>query len=271
MGNSATFQLPHDARFLNLDEPNLARIFNYFAGGVTNFEVDRAAAHKLLEHFPFMRTIVRLGKAFSQEAAKQLYLEGFEQFLDLGSGIPAEIGIHTFAPTAHVVYTDINPVAVGYGSSLYTNLQHVTYLHCDAREIDAVCSKQPLLDALNWESKMAVGLNFLPLLFTPEEVAYLFETLDQILPKQSKIFQFICARTVNDVSEAYISFQQLLRPFNFSIHLHTVDQLLKIMKPWKPVQIEPVINYLGLTSNLHDMGLSEQLGLTCSAIFFERA
>ncbi len=68
--------------FLDTSVPNLARIFDYLAGGITNFEADRQAAAQMLQIIPSLGKWVRLRRAFVQEAASQLHQAGFRQFLD---------------------------------------------------------------------------------------------------------------------------------------------------------------------------------------------
>ena len=46
--------------FFNTDVPNSARIFDYLVGGTANFEVDRAAAAKLIHIWPFLLKVICL-------------------------------------------------------------------------------------------------------------------------------------------------------------------------------------------------------------------
>ncbi|NJN55503.1 MAG: hypothetical protein HC804_12560 [Anaerolineae bacterium] len=108
---------------MNTEVPNLARIFDYLAGGSINYEIDRQAAEAMLTIIPSIGKWVRLRRAFIQEAASQLHAAGFRQFLDFGSGMPADDHIHAFAPDAHVVFSDLNPVAISYGQSILQTMK----------------------------------------------------------------------------------------------------------------------------------------------------
>ena len=113
---------PEAEVYLDTAVPNKARIFDYLLGGDANFKADRAAAAKISRIIPSLPKWVRLRRAFVQEAAYTLYQNGFNQFLDLGSGMPTENDLHVAVPKANIVYSDTNPVAVSYGQSLFAEL-----------------------------------------------------------------------------------------------------------------------------------------------------
>lgn len=254
--------------FLNLTEPNLTRIFDYLAGGVTNFAVDRQVADQLLARYPFLQTMVRLGKAVTQEATKQLYQEGFEQFLDLGSSIPSEIGIHTFAPRANVIYTDIDPVAVSYGNSLFSSLENVHYAQCDVQEIHYYFEEEPLKDLIDWKNKVAVGLNFLALFLPPAALQKMVSMLSKTLPKRSKIFQILYTKQDEKVDSAHDAFLSLLRSYRFSVHIEPMEAVVSQMLPWRPSLLQPASQYLGL-QNVLEPFQHHQISVQCSAAIFE--
>ena len=96
------------ASFLDTTKPNLARVFDYFAGGSTHFEADRIAASYMLAEFPAIKKWVQLREAFSFEAIQVLHDNGFSQFLDLGSGMPSKDAVHQLIPNSTFIYSDIN-------------------------------------------------------------------------------------------------------------------------------------------------------------------
>lgn len=257
--------------FLNTTTPNLTRIFDYLTGGVTNFDVDRQAANQMLKTFPLMQTWVRLGKAFIQEAVKSLYQEGFVQFLDIGSSIPSEEGIHTFAPAAQVVYTDINPVAVSFGNSLFSKLDNVEYLFGDARNISQIFNDLLEKKLIDQTEKLAIGLNFLFLYLTPEQNSSLAKALFDHSPFGSKVFQILYPRSVDEFDPAYVQFQEMVQDINFKMSLYTMDEYLEMMHPWKPSRIESVNSFLGLPENMFNSTAENSLGLGYTAAFFEKA
>jgi hypothetical protein len=93
-----------------------ARIYDYFLAGIHNIPADRAAAETILTMFPATRLATQVNRAFLPRALRLLCRSGVTQFLDIGSGIPAEGNVHKTAqeavPDSRVVYVDIDPVAV---------------------------------------------------------------------------------------------------------------------------------------------------------------
>lgn len=255
--------------FLNTKRPNLTRIFDYLTGGVTNFEVDRVAAEKILMAFPMMRAWVRLGKAFIQTAVKQLYTEGFVQFLDLGSSIPTDEGIHAFAPAGNIIYTDINPVAVSYGNSLFSKLENVEYIYGDARNITAILQSDACRHLFQNEKKLAIGLNFLFLYFSPDQNRQFIQQLYKQVPYGSKIFHILYPRMAKQEDKGYNTFKQIIEHINPNFQLYTMSEYLDMMRPWKPVHMEPINTYLGLPENLY-MTKDDPLALDVTAAFFEK-
>ncbi|MEM7332546.1 MAG: SAM-dependent methyltransferase [Chloroflexota bacterium] len=259
-----------DGYYLNTTQPSLTRIFDYLTGGFTNFEVDRIEAKKMLQSFPLLQTWVRLGKAFIQEAVKQLYQEGFVQFLDIGSSIPSEEGIHTFAPAANIIYTDINPIAVSFGNSLYSKIQNVEYIHGDARNVTDIFEAPKTKELVNQSEKLAIGLNFLLLYLSPQENQYLAKSLFEQASYGSKVFQILYPRSVGEFDPEYIKFQEMIQQANMRMNLYKLDEYIEMMHPWVPVRIEPVHQFLGLPEGSLDTTIEDTLGLGYTAAFFEK-
>ncbi|NKQ34180.1 MAG: hypothetical protein HF973_01040 [Chloroflexi bacterium] len=167
--SAKTTVAPNTAAFLDTTIPNTARIFDYLAGGMSNFEVDRQAGEEMLKIIPSLRKWVRLRRAFIQEAAQRLTSDGYTQFLDLASGMPTEDHIHAFAPDARVVYSDINPVAVSYGDSLFADLVNVAYIRGNANELDQLLTAREVRRLIDREKRVAIGLNALFLFLSESE------------------------------------------------------------------------------------------------------
>nr|WP_063910012.1 SAM-dependent methyltransferase [Herbidospora yilanensis] len=109
--------------------PNVARIYDYLLGGKDNYVADRAAADRLLELVPDLRTLVWENRYFLGRAVRELAERGVRQFLDIGSGLPTRDNTHEIlraklaemsVPTEHgrCVYVDNDRVAVLHGQLL---------------------------------------------------------------------------------------------------------------------------------------------------------
>jgi hypothetical protein len=100
-------------------------MYDYYLGGHHNFPVDRAAAQQVIAAFPDMPLVAQANRAFLRRAVRFLSDQGITHFLDLGSGIPTVGNVHEVAqrlnPDAHVVYVDVDPVAVAHSRMLLAN------------------------------------------------------------------------------------------------------------------------------------------------------
>src|ERR1700722_13414139 len=110
-------------------DPNVAhvaRVYNYWLGGTTNFPSDREAAKQAMAAYPNLATSARANRAFLARTVRYLAAErGIRQFLDIGTGIPAADNTHevaqTVAPQSRVVYADHDPIVLAHARSLLTS------------------------------------------------------------------------------------------------------------------------------------------------------
>jgi hypothetical protein len=107
----------------------VARVYNYFLGGDTNWEVDRSFGEYVLAQFPLVRRITFAHRLFLHRVVRRLIrVHGVRQFLDIGSGVPSAGATHEIAddwaihqkrrPRTRVVYVDNDPVAVAHAELL---------------------------------------------------------------------------------------------------------------------------------------------------------
>jgi hypothetical protein len=69
--------------------PNVARIYDYWLGGKDNFAADRDAADRQARAIPQLPWLARQNREFLRRVVRFLAGQGIEQFLDIGSGLPA--------------------------------------------------------------------------------------------------------------------------------------------------------------------------------------
>lgn len=256
--------------FLDTTVPNMARIFDYFLGGSTHFEADRQAAEVILKIMPSMRKWVRLRHAFVQEAAQILHQEGFVQFLDIGSGIPVGDHIHASLPTIRVVYSDINPVAVSYGSSLFADLENVTYVFGDARDIQSLLIHPDVTQLIDVQQKVAIGLNALILFLPPADITRVLQTLYDWVAVGSKIFVVFQTRQDGGVSDGYYQILGLSTAAGFPIQLYTLGECLDMIYPWQLSYIEPITDFLGLPPGFVTDEDRTEVGMLLYAVFLSK-
>ncbi|MEU2877066.1 SAM-dependent methyltransferase [Streptomyces sp. NPDC007070] len=125
-------------RSIDISVPSVARIYDYYLGGSHNFEVDREAARKAMEHLPGLPKIMQANRAFMRRAVRFALDEGVTQFLDIGSGIPTFGNVHEIAqaarPGSRVVYVDHDPVAVTHSEAVLAGNDDADVVAADLRK-----------------------------------------------------------------------------------------------------------------------------------------
>lgn len=253
--------------FLDTSLPNLARIFDYLLGGTTHFEVDRQAADKMLELLPSLRKWSRLRRAFIQEAAQILYHEGFTQFLDLASGMPSEDHLHAFAPGCRIVYSDINPVSISYGRSLFNERDNLAYIRGNGRNPQEILQAPEVLKLLNLDEPVGIGLNSLQLFLAEDEVHHLAKTLFDWAPAGSKLFLVFQTHGNLETPERYYKFLDLCRQAQLPIELNTLQDSVEMLQPWHTSLVEPISQFLGLPEDFITEADREGIGMAFYAAF----
>lgn len=256
--------------FLDISLPNTARVFDYLAGGNANFQADRQAAEEMLKIMPSLRKWVQLRRAFIQEAAYRLHESGFHQFLDLGSGMPAEDHIHAFAPGARILYSDINPVAVSYGSSLFTDLDRVDYVRGDAKSIAELVHSKEARNLIHLDEKVAIGLNGLILFLNRDENKTLAQYLYDWAPENSVVFVVFQTRGIDKLPASYEQFVEITKSAFLPINLYSLQENLDMMVPWKPSLLEPITNFLGLPDDYISEDEQEGIEMAFYAVILEK-
>jgi hypothetical protein len=123
--------------------PNVARIYDYVLGGKDNYAADREAAEQIIAAFPETPEGVRQNRLFLQRAVEYLAAQmEIRQFLDIGAGLPTRQNVHevahAFAPDAHVVYVDKDPVVCVHGRAILEGTAEVAMVEADLRDTTAI-------------------------------------------------------------------------------------------------------------------------------------
>ncbi len=124
------------------NRPSAARIYDAFLGGNHNFAADRAVADRARELVPELPGIVQANRAFLRRAVRFAAGRGIRQFLDLGSGIPANGTVHEVArevqPEARVAYVDLDPTAVLHAREILGADRRTVVIQGDLQRPEAV-------------------------------------------------------------------------------------------------------------------------------------
>jgi SAM-dependent methyltransferase len=125
---------------------NVARVYDYWLGGSHNFLPDQDLGRAIAAVEPNTRAMARENRAFLGRAVRFLADAGIRQFLDIGSGIPTQGNVHEVAqhaaPGAHVVYADIDPVAVAHSKAILAGTDSTVVIEADLREPEKILADQ---------------------------------------------------------------------------------------------------------------------------------
>jgi hypothetical protein len=163
---------------IDVDRPAVARVYDYYLGGLHNFAVDREFAARVLQAMPDLPTHAQENRAFLRRAVRFLTAQGINQFVDLGSGIPTVGNVHEVAqradPGARVVYVDWDPVAVAHSRAILDGNDRARVIAADLRQPTQVLDDPDLRQLIDLDRPVAVllvsVLHFVPDDDRPQEI-----------------------------------------------------------------------------------------------------
>ncbi|MGD0703949.1 MAG: SAM-dependent methyltransferase [Trebonia sp.] len=139
---------------LDTSKPSPARIYDYMLRGTHHFDVDEAAAKRIVSAVPEIKDCAWSNRGFHQRAAAWIARQGVKQFLDIGSGLPTIGNTHDVVqkvhPDARVVYVDHDPMVELYSQTILDPQGTVSVLCADLRDPDSILghpSVRALLDS----------------------------------------------------------------------------------------------------------------------------
>jgi SAM-dependent methyltransferase len=128
---------------VDLSSASIARVYDYFLGGKEHLEVDRRAAHALLNVVPEAAEIAKDNRCFMRRGVEYLVRDaGIRQIIDVGSGLPNAGNVHEVAhaidPSIRIVYVDNDPVVLAHARALLAIDEHTTVVVGDLRKPEAI-------------------------------------------------------------------------------------------------------------------------------------
>ncbi len=222
-----------DTKEINTNIPSGSRVYDYTLGGSHNFEADRQAAQYMFSLLPSTPKWVRLLRSFMQEAAAQLGEEGFDKFLDLGSGLPTADHIHAIVPNARIIYTDFDPVTVTYGLELTKDLPNVRFLQADVRNLDGILQSPVVEEMFGADRRVAIGLNGMTCFFEEEELKQLFTRLYDWAAPGSKLFCTFETKNPAMVTPKLEQFLGMFAQMGSPYYFLTPETTRAISHPWR--------------------------------------
>ncbi len=157
---------------VDINQPSVARVYDYYLGGSHNFQADRAFAAQVIAAVPDMPWVIQENRAFLRRAVRFIAESGINQFVDLGSGIPTVGNVHevvaTINPDAKVVYVDHDPVAVAHSRAILDGNRHTVVIAADLRKPADVLAHPELNRLVDLARPVGVMLNAV-LHFVPDD------------------------------------------------------------------------------------------------------
>ncbi|MFF2557632.1 SAM-dependent methyltransferase [Nocardia sp. NPDC058058] len=220
---------------IDLDRPSASRVYDYFVGGMHNFEIDRELAQMIEKFTPNVAETMRANRDLLRRAVRLLTDAGIDQFLDLGSGIPTVGNVHEVAqarnPQARVVYVDIDPVAVAHSQAILDGNPLTTVIHADVAQADSILSNPDVRQLLDFERPIAVLLLGV-LHFVPDEsdpAAAVAKLLDACVPGS---YVAITHATADGQPQEVLDAQKLSGRTSTEITLRGRDEIAAYFGDW---------------------------------------
>jgi O-methyltransferase involved in polyketide biosynthesis len=145
---------------IDVTRPSVARVYDYWLGGKDNFASDRDMGGRMAEVNPALPQLVRHNREFICAAAARAAAAGINQFLDLGSGLPAHPAVHEavrqVTQDARVCYVDIDPAAVIHGQALLARGEGLAAVRADLTEPETVLADPRVRAVIDMSEPVAV-------------------------------------------------------------------------------------------------------------------
>jgi len=148
---------------IDTTQPSVARVYDAILGGKDNFAVDRAVAAEAMATVGDRGNGARLNRAALGRAVRYMVLQGVDQFLDLGSGLPTVQNTHQIAktinPAARVVYVDNDPSVSLHGKALLADDASTIVVLADIRTPDVLLAKPAVRGLLDFGKPLGLIIN----------------------------------------------------------------------------------------------------------------
>jgi len=198
---------------IDVSVAHVARVYDYWLGGKTNFASDRAAAQAASRAAPHVMEGVRGNRAFLARVVRYLVGQaGVRQFLDIGTGIPAADNTHEVAqaqaPECRVVYVDNDPIVLSHARALLTRGSKgaTAYLDEDLRNTpEIVAAAAATLDFTQPLAVMLIGI--LQCILDEDDPAGIVKRLMDAVPPGSYLAISHPARDIDVVGMRNLAFR----------------------------------------------------------------
>jgi hypothetical protein len=156
----------------DIRKPNVARVYDAMLGGKDNFAADREFVAAVLRVAPNAPLGAIANRQFLRRVVRYLTLEaGVTQFLDIGSGLPAQGNVsevaHEYNPDARVVHVDNDPIVYTHSKALLADARTTDFVLGDVRSPGAILADPDVRSLIDLDQP--VGLLLLAILHHVED------------------------------------------------------------------------------------------------------
>ncbi|WP_163507391.1 SAM-dependent methyltransferase [Fodinicola acaciae] len=149
---------------IDTDKPSIARAYDFALGGRDNFEVDRQLYNRVAGATgvgPELIRMARINRQWLMRVVRWLARDiGIDQFIELGSGLPASENVHQVAQAenseAMVIYVDNDPAVIAHGQALLAENGRTHFVAADLRHPDLLLTNEVVLANLDLDRPVAV-------------------------------------------------------------------------------------------------------------------
>lgn len=240
------------------EQPSIARVYDYYLRGASNFAADREFGMRAEAIIPELHDLAVYNELFLARAVRFCMASGVRQFIDIGCGISKAGSTHRIAhdadPGCRVVYVDNEAVAVESIRAAIADDARLGVVRADLREPDAVLSDPVTAKLVNFSEPVALimglVLHFVPDHDDPAGIlahyrahvaagSYLVVSHDTADGREEDMARFVALYEETNrplIVRDHATLSMLLRDF------HSVDPGIVHVPLWRPEPDDPPVD-----------------------------
>ncbi|MEV5412967.1 SAM-dependent methyltransferase [Thermopolyspora sp. NPDC052614] len=225
---------------IDTSTPHVARMYDYFLGGKSNYAADREAAEQIIKVMPQVRNVARVNRRFLIDSVRWLVeTAGIRQFIDIGSGLPTQQNVHEVAQSidkdVRVVYVDNDPLVRVHAEALLATTPNTTVIEGDLRDPRALLERRELREHIDFSQPVALLLvAVLHFIDDTDEAARIASTLYDALPSGSYVV-LSHATTAERIKGAQQEAVAVYNRANSGITLRSLAEVARFFEGLTPV------------------------------------
>ncbi|APR79096.1 Hypothetical protein A7982_04443 [Minicystis rosea] len=219
---------------IDINRPQIGRIYDYVLGGTYNYEADRRAAQEMIEVMPAYPRLAWQNRAFLADVGRRWAAEGRRRVLDLGSGLPTQGHFNEHMASAKILFTDFDPITVAQSQQLLAYTADMACSQVDLREPDALIEQA--VGFFGEERALAVGAIGVVYFLADDELRRLMQRLHAFCAPGS-----VVALSFPEVPESEVlntTVAALSESARIGLYVRSVEQISELIAPWRMTSIE---------------------------------